>query len=740
MTITTNPARDEYTATAGQTVFNYTFKIYESDNLDVYLTPVGQSPDDSTGLTIDYVVDPNTIGDEDGGFITFNSPLSAGVAVTIVSGIPLDRTVDYQNNGDFRPTTVNGDNDRQVSQIKQIADLSNRTLQFPVSAQNKAALTLPNPVAGNFVRWKGDLTGMENVEFISGTTAGGQLLIFPNVGAMVASTDVNLVAGMNVVTQGYYNPNDGGGAKYVVETSATPDEQGRAFTLTNGLFAVLAPATPIIAAQFGAVDGAGSDSKAVIDLLNVEGTTVELSGFDVRYDGDFTQMASFRNGVISANQGGYPYTDNVIIDQLTVTVGAAGTFKRLDAALDWLKSQTINNLVTLSVLDKFATKDASDPMALNNYLFDHPQSFNVELVGDSLVGAVPTNADMVDNEATDEALALSRYSASIYLPGAGISGSYGLAAPNGLKAIRRIMFVSDTRYSVDIGFNGSHFQSTKTRGCIFDEFTIFGGVWGVIGKGAQLVFPSDSFFAYQFSGGPIDSIGCVVRADVANMNMYASGGVQPSTGPQYGIFAEEGSRLYMPFNNAETLRIQGSFLHGIFISDESLLTGVDIYFTGVTQPMTATTGSTIKIETPVISNADPANTAAVAGAAQSGYGNNVYQGALICAGFDGYIDIVSGSVTNCIAAYCGVAAGGKLVIGYTPLNVTSCLFTTMAFQYDLSEKCLLAANIITPQGGSVNEGSATNQSQVRASSFSGFNALTPTQDTTVNGNLFSTSS
>ena len=154
MTITTNPSRDEYTSTAGQTVFNYTFKIYANTDLDVYVTPSGQDPDDSTDLTTDYVVDPGTIGDESGGFITFNSPLNAGDAVTIVSSIPYDRTVDYQNNGDFLPTTVNNDNDRQVSQIKQILEQTGRTLQFPESLQSASTLTLPLPIANNFLKWK----------------------------------------------------------------------------------------------------------------------------------------------------------------------------------------------------------------------------------------------------------------------------------------------------------------------------------------------------------------------------------------------------------------------------------------------------------------------------------------------------------------------------------------------------------------------------------------------------------
>jgi len=39
MTITVSPARNEYTATGGQTVFNYKFKIFENTDLNVYITP-----------------------------------------------------------------------------------------------------------------------------------------------------------------------------------------------------------------------------------------------------------------------------------------------------------------------------------------------------------------------------------------------------------------------------------------------------------------------------------------------------------------------------------------------------------------------------------------------------------------------------------------------------------------------------------------------------------------------------
>lgn len=143
MTITNNVARNQYTATAGQTVFNYTFRIYADGDLNVYVTPSGQDPNDANDLTTDYVIDPGTIGNESGGFITFNSGQTLGDIVTIVGNIQYDRTVDYQNNGDFLPDTVNQDNDRQVSQIKQNLELIERAVVAPAGSLQTLDTTLP---------------------------------------------------------------------------------------------------------------------------------------------------------------------------------------------------------------------------------------------------------------------------------------------------------------------------------------------------------------------------------------------------------------------------------------------------------------------------------------------------------------------------------------------------------------------------------------------------------------------
>jgi hypothetical protein len=162
MTITALPSRNEYTATAGQTLFSYTFKIFESTDLNVYVTPAGQDADDVADIVMGYSV--TGLGDEDGGTITLVVAVSVGDLVTIVSDIPENRTTDYQRNGDFRPVTVNADFDRVVSLTKQIDEKVNRSLITQESQQGAKPLTLPEPEALDFLRWKADLSGLENVD------------------------------------------------------------------------------------------------------------------------------------------------------------------------------------------------------------------------------------------------------------------------------------------------------------------------------------------------------------------------------------------------------------------------------------------------------------------------------------------------------------------------------------------------------------------------------------------------
>ena len=284
MTITTNDVRDEYTASAAQTVFNYTFKIFADGQLNVYITPSGQEPNDSTDITTAYTIDPSSIGDEDGGFLTLDSGTSNGDLVTIVSNIPEARTTDYQNSGDFLPDTVNADFDTVVSLVKQVEDKTNRTLAFQNSLQNATALTLPAPSAGLFMVWNGTETGLENTGVPSVIVPGD---LSGTLTALKSAT--NLTIGDFVVTTGYNANGDSGDNTYEIVAAATGTDDGGSFIdlAGSGLQAKgLFPGGEVRVAQFGGnLDAAlairavelGTETIGVSSAVSIS-TTRNLTG------------------------------------------------------------------------------------------------------------------------------------------------------------------------------------------------------------------------------------------------------------------------------------------------------------------------------------------------------------------------------------------------------------------------------------------------------------------------------
>jgi hypothetical protein len=179
MTITVNNTRAEYTATAGQTVFSYTFKIFEDTDLLVYQTADGDTPDDATDLITAYTV--TGAGESAGGTIILTTGATLNDKITIVSAIPELRTTDYQYNADFSADVVNDDFDRVVSLVKQLSNKVDRTLLFDDAVQSASGLKFSAPVASQFLRWN---TAADELESVSLNTAVGA----DNAAAISAST------------------------------------------------------------------------------------------------------------------------------------------------------------------------------------------------------------------------------------------------------------------------------------------------------------------------------------------------------------------------------------------------------------------------------------------------------------------------------------------------------------------------------------------------------------------------
>jgi len=135
MTVANNTSRDQYTATSGQTVFPYTFEIFNKDDVVV----VQNSTTLSEGT--DYTV--SGVGNNNGGNITFTSGATAGDTITLYRDMAYERTTDYQTSGDFLAAEVNADFDRLWLAVQQNEEVDTRAVRKPITDADSINMELP---------------------------------------------------------------------------------------------------------------------------------------------------------------------------------------------------------------------------------------------------------------------------------------------------------------------------------------------------------------------------------------------------------------------------------------------------------------------------------------------------------------------------------------------------------------------------------------------------------------------
>tara|TARA_R110000744_G_scaffold310228_1_gene417945 strand:- start:222 stop:3023 length:2802 start_codon:yes stop_codon:yes gene_type:complete len=138
MSVTGATTRNDYIASDGQTVFQYTFQILDSADLKV-LKNGGE-----LSLFGNYTV--QDAGEPTGGTITLTSGADDADKISVLMAIPIDRTTQYQNAGDFLAADVNGDMDKAYLVLNQLQSNMNRVVR-PKSLEPTIDMTLPTVVS-----------------------------------------------------------------------------------------------------------------------------------------------------------------------------------------------------------------------------------------------------------------------------------------------------------------------------------------------------------------------------------------------------------------------------------------------------------------------------------------------------------------------------------------------------------------------------------------------------------------
>lgn len=201
MAFNNNPGKQSFTASGGQTGFDFNFKIYADEDLKVYLTPEGQDPDDTTDiltLTTDYTV---VIDGDDGGTITLVSGATLNDTIVIARDLDATRDISYVTNGDLKAATLNLDQDYQTYLIIDGFVALASSIQLPQSAVNVSSL-LPNVVGDAYLKWNAAGTQLEN------DTTVPQSVIDAAASASAASTSETNAAASEAAAEAAYDDFD----------------------------------------------------------------------------------------------------------------------------------------------------------------------------------------------------------------------------------------------------------------------------------------------------------------------------------------------------------------------------------------------------------------------------------------------------------------------------------------------------------------------------------------------------
>ena len=182
MTVTAATTRNDYVATSGQRVFAYTFTALLESDIKVLKNGTALALGESNDYTLSVV---GTYG----GNVTLTSDAVTGDKIAIYLDMPLSRTTNYQNSGDFLALDVNGDFNKLWLAIQQGTTDLIRAIRRPVADAGTINMELPIASSRASQLLGFDATGA--VEVLPYTASGVEILTvdeFTGTGSQTAFT------------------------------------------------------------------------------------------------------------------------------------------------------------------------------------------------------------------------------------------------------------------------------------------------------------------------------------------------------------------------------------------------------------------------------------------------------------------------------------------------------------------------------------------------------------------------
>ncbi len=151
MTVPNEFTPDTYEGSDSTPDYDYTFPIQEASELRVIVREDEAGEDEILTLDVDYTVDEDTIGDEDGGSITFiddgqawldgSGNLATGYTLTIDRDLPVTQEKTFRNQKKFHGSRLEDALDRVIRNVQDLKRQLASALKLPESEIGSEILT-----------------------------------------------------------------------------------------------------------------------------------------------------------------------------------------------------------------------------------------------------------------------------------------------------------------------------------------------------------------------------------------------------------------------------------------------------------------------------------------------------------------------------------------------------------------------------------------------------------------------
>ena len=290
MTVSSSASRNQYTATAGQTVFAYTFEIVSDDDIVVLKNGV------TLTKTADYTV--SGVGTDSGGNVTLVVGATAGDILTLYRAMAYERLTDYTNAGDFLAADVNNDFDRLWIATQQVNEEVNRSLKAPVTDPLTIDMTIPAKAdrLNKILRFNATTGDPEVITLASGATSAANVSFTQaGTGAVERTVETKLNESVSVKDFGAVGDgvtDDTAAIQAAIDSLpaassiADPPRYGLGgglVTLPSGTYKITSPITIThnVTLQGDTQGASVIKASSNIDLIQIKYGTVSLSDYAI---------------------------------------------------------------------------------------------------------------------------------------------------------------------------------------------------------------------------------------------------------------------------------------------------------------------------------------------------------------------------------------------------------------------------------------------------------------------------